>query len=220
MKKKWWLLKEKKRAPRLLKTLNHRMQMRRAQQRRRRSVYAAGVLVFALLCGKLFVLLGADRMCTWSDFGGRSEASDKAPVSTALRELDEETLCMVSSDMLLLDCEAILSRTLCGHRYYLHIALFRGDESDAHAVVGNFADAHASSRHSEKTELRWFEWDEVRALTSGRGCTGIALRDVFSRTIVTRLHEVEGALAGLCSRQTQQQSGDGSAASPVGSEET
>ena len=31
-------------------------------------------------------------MGTWSDFGGRSEVFDKAPVSTALRELDEETL--------------------------------------------------------------------------------------------------------------------------------
>jgi 8-oxo-dGTP pyrophosphatase MutT (NUDIX family) len=192
--------------------------MKRVQQRRRRSVYAAGVLVFALLCDKLFVLLGADRMCTWSDFGGRSEASDKAPVSTALRELDEETLCMVSSDMLLLDGDAVHSKTLCGHRYYLHVALFRGDESDARAVVSNFADAHASSRHSEKTELRWFEWDEICALTRGWVCPGIALRDVFSRTIVTRLNEVEAALARLCSKQTHSE--DGSAASPVESEET
>ncbi len=207
------------------KTLNphpkeNAKQMRRAHQRRRRSVYAAGVLVFALLCDKLFVLLGADRMSTWSDFGGRSEASDKAPVLTALRELDEETLCIVSRDMLLLDDEAIISKTLCGHRYYLHIALFSGDESDAHAVVSDFADAHAVSRHAEKTELRWFEWDDVCALTRGRIRPGIILRDVFSRTIVTRLREVEAAVAGLCSKQRPMQSGDDSAAILGASEET
>lgn len=201
------------------------MQMMRRgqqQQRRRRGVYAAGVLVFGVLCDKLFVLLGADRMCTWSDFGGRSEACDQAPVSTALRELDEETLCMVSRDMLLLEEVAIHSRTLCGHRYYLHIALFRGDERDARAVVSEFADAHASSKHAEKTELRWFEWDTIRELTRGRGGTGVALRDVFSRTIVTRLHEVEAALAGLCSQQQQRRCEEpgGSAASPEGSVET
>jgi hypothetical protein len=189
------------------------------QQRRRRSVYAAGVLVFALLCDRLVVLLGADRMGTWSDFGGRSEACDKAPVATALRELDEETLRTVSRDMLLLDEAAIHSRTLCGHRYYLHVALFRGDERAARAVVSEFADAHASSKHAEKTEMRWFEWDTIRELTTRGRSGGVALRDVFSRTIVTRLHEVEAAVAGLCSQQ-RCEAQDGSAASPVGSVET
>jgi 8-oxo-dGTP pyrophosphatase MutT (NUDIX family) len=191
--------------------------MRRAQHRRRRSVYAAGVLVFAVLCDKLFVLLGADRMCTWSDFGGRSEASDKAPVSTALRELDEETLRMVSSDMLLLDEDAIHSKTLCGHKYYLHVALFRGDEHDARAVVSEFAGAHASSKHAEKTELRWFEWAEICELTRGRA--GVALRDVFSRTIVTRIREVEAAVAGLFSRQRRREDEGGPVETPAGSAE-
>ena len=144
---------------------------------------------------------------------------DKAPVSTALRELDEETLCTVSRPMLLMvDDEAIHSKTLCGHRYYMHVALFRGDERDARAVVGEFADAHASSKHAEKTELRWFEWDEIRELARGRGCTGVALRDVFRRTIVTRLQEVEVAIERLCSKRREDE--DGSAASPVGSVET
>ena len=185
----------------------------RRQQRRRRGVYAAGVLVFALLCDKLFVLLGADRLSVWSDFGGRSEAFDKEPLSTALRELDEETLCTVSREMLLLDEDAIHSKTLCGYRYYLHVALLRGGESEAHAVVSGFANAHALSKHAEKTELRWFEWGAIRALMTGReSACDIALRDVFRRTMVTRLPEVEAALAALHGRHN---SGSGAPGEPA-----
>ena len=145
-----------------------------------------------------FVLLGADRSYAWSDFGGRSEACDDAPVSTALRELDEETLRMVVPEDLRLDQDPIISKTLCGHQYFMHVAMYRGDESAARAIVSDYAKTHETCRYAEKTQLRWFRWSTIRDLSCRAPIAEVSLRDVFRRTIVMRLDAVEASLVRLC----------------------
>jgi hypothetical protein len=168
--------------------------------RRRKNGYAAGVLVFARFGSnnEAFVLLGADRSYAWSDFGGRSEACDDAPVSTALRELDEETLRMVVPEDLRLDQDPIISKTLCGHQYFMHVAMYRGDESAARAIVSDYAKTHETCRYAEKTQLRWFRWSTIRDLSCRAPIAEVSLRDVFRRTIVMRLDAVEASLVRLC----------------------
>ena len=162
--------------------------------KRRRPYYAAGVLVCMLLNNEAHVLLGADPQRVWSDFGGRSEHEDVGiPLATALRELDEETLCSVRPDLLAIDTAAVVSRTLSGSAYYMHIGVYTGGASDAVGVIEAHSAALARSvGYVEKTELRWFRWADVASALSG-----IRLRDVFYRTIANSMAQIESALRRL-----------------------
>jgi ADP-ribose pyrophosphatase YjhB (NUDIX family) len=162
--------------------------------KRRRPYYAAGVLVCMLLNNEAHVLLGADPQRVWSDFGGRSEHEDVGiPLATALRELDEETLCSVRPELLAIDTAAVVSRTLSGSAYYMHIGVYTGGASDAVGVIEAHSAALARSvGYVEKTELRWFRWADVASALSG-----IRLRDVFYRTIANSMAQIESALRRL-----------------------
>jgi hypothetical protein len=165
-------------------------------------------MLFCELDGELCVLLGMDGVA-WSDFGGRSEHEDVCiPVATALRELDEETLCAVAAEDLALCRTAIEARTLSGQAYYLYVGLFTGSEDEARTIVGAFRHAHARARaaFAEKTELRWFRWEELLRMPES------ALRPVFHRTLREQRGEIERALTGLCGRT----SGAAAAAPPAG----
>jgi hypothetical protein len=147
-----------------------------------------------LLNNEAHVLLGADPQRVWSDFGGRSEHEDVGiPLATALRELDEETLCSVRPDLLAIDTAAVVSRTLSGSAYYMHIGVYTGGASDAVGVIEAHSAALARSvGYVEKTELRWFRWADVASALSG-----IRLRDVFYRTIANSMAQIESALRRL-----------------------
>jgi hypothetical protein len=162
--------------------------------RRRRSVYSAGVLVFAFINSVLHVLLGADRDRLWSDFGGRCEPCDDGdPASTAMRELDEETLCVVHPEGLLVHEDPVIARTLRGNLYFMYVALLR-DELVVPSAIGEHyaARMRARSRPVEKTELGWFEW--------ARLTDGLALRDVFLRSIETRRADIAARVDRLATR--------------------
>ena len=167
--------------------------MRRATKRRR-TYYAAGVLVCMLLNDETHVLLGADTHMAWSDFGGRSEHEDMAlPIATALRELDEETLCAVRPDYLSIDEPPIVSRTLSGQAYYMHVCAYTGTAAAAAAIIDEHNDAMSRTvGYVEKTALRWFRWaDILGALHSS------VLRDVFSRTIYEFREQIESAMRAM-----------------------
>jgi hypothetical protein len=167
--------------------------MRRAPKRRR-PYYAAGVLVCMLLNNEAHVLLGADTQMAWSDFGGRSEYEDMSmPMATALRELDEETLCAVSPEFLSLEGKAIVSRTLSGQVYYMHVCAYTGSASAAAAIVDEHSAALSRTvGYVEKTSLRWFRWADIL-----RALDGTELRDVFARTVSECRDQIELALSRL-----------------------
>lgn len=162
--------------------------------KRRRPYYAAGVLVCMLLNNEAHVLLGADPQRVWSDFGGRSEHEDVGiPLATALRELDEETLCSVRPDLLAIDTAAVVSRTLSGSAYYMHIGVYTGGVSEAAGIIeAHTAALSRSVGYVEKTELRWFRWADV-----ANALSGIRLRDVFHRTLANSMAQIEQALRRL-----------------------
>jgi hypothetical protein len=172
----------------------HTQNNMRYVEKRRRPYYAAGVLVCMRIDGEAHVLLGADPHMVWSDFGGRSEHEDIGiPLATALRELDEETLCSVHPEYLSIDESAVLSRTLSGGAYYMHICLYTGGVAEAAGIIhAHTAALSRSVGYVEKTELRWFRWADVASAFSG-----IRLRDVFSRTIVGSMPQIESTLRRL-----------------------
>lgn len=160
---------------------------------RRRASYAAGVLIFALINSVVHVLLGADPTTgAWSDFGGRSEpCDDERPECTAMRELDEETLCTLDPTGLRVCAEPVVSRTLRDHAYYVYVALLR-DASECAAVVASYADRlRVRTRHVEKARLEWFPWPLRTAADAP------PLRDVFLRTIELRGSEIYERLESL-----------------------
>jgi hypothetical protein len=164
--------------------------------KRRRPYYAAGVLVCMLLNNEAHVLLGADPHRVWSDFGGRSEHEDVGiPLATALRELDEETLCAVHPERLAIDEPAVVSQTLSGSAYYMHIGVYTGGATEAEGIIeAHSAALSRSVGYVEKTELRWFRWADVACALSG-----IRLRDVFYRTLAGSMAQIEAALRRLLS---------------------
>jgi hypothetical protein len=165
-------------------------------------------MIFCRLEGELSVLLGMDGGC-WSDFGGRSEHEDVCiPVATALRELDEETLCAVAMEQLALCPSAIEARTLSGQAYYLYVGVFTGTEDEARTIVPTFRLALARTRgaFAEKTELRWFSWEQLAAMPEA------TLRPVFHRTLCEQRREIECAVSSLCGTRAGGASGGGAAA--------
>ena len=166
----------------------------RRDPRRRRAYYAAGVLVCMLLNNEAHVLLGADTHMAWSDFGGRSENEDMSmPIATALRELDEETLCAVRPDFLAIDGPPIVSRTLSGQAYYMHVCAYTGSAASAAAIVDEHTAALARTPgYVEKTALRWFRWADILSAINST-----ALRDVFARTISEYRAQIESVLRKL-----------------------
>jgi hypothetical protein len=170
-------------------------------RRRKRSVYSAGIMVFARFWGKTCVLLGLDGVA-WSDFGGRSETEDLGiPLATALRELDEETLGSVPIEQLSVHARCVESRTVSEQPYYLYVAALTGHEAECALVVRSFTTTLTTAAGSlgfvEKTDVRWFAWQDVLSMPES------AMRPVFYRT----LREHEARISDLVRALSPEKSG-------------
>lgn len=168
-------------------------------RRRKRSAYSAGIMLFATIRGRTCVLLGLDGV-TWSDFGGRSETEDIGlPLATALRELDEETLGSVPMELLAIHARSVESRTVSEQPYHLFVAMLTGNEAECTLVLRSFASTLSTQAGSlgflEKTDVRWFTWDDVRVMPES------SMRPVFYRTLREHEATIESLVRELGARK-------------------
>ncbi|GAQ90388.1 hypothetical protein KFL_006340075 [Klebsormidium nitens] len=160
--------------------------------------YSAGILPVSRYKGELLVLLGRDRVDgQWSDFGGRSEGEDRNdPKRTACREFFEESMGVV------LDIDAIRARLQCPKCHSLIESRTMGGQVYSMYVVGvpffhtygtlfqkvaRFARyMDAKRRFLEKSEISWFNLNDVIAAARGLGRgrhQPTPLRDVFAASV-------------------------------------
>lgn len=146
--------------------------------------YAAGVLVCSWFKGKLYTLLGKDHYNTYSDFGGKCDICDhNNPINTASREMYEETTgCLLSIteiSTMLSKSSYINTLSYTDKPYYMYIIFIRYDDKiiDKHKEVYTYIRGiHRLLLYTEKTELKWFHFDDVIK-------EKIELRNIFKRTI-------------------------------------
>lgn len=138
--------------------------------------YSAGILLYTHMNDKLYVLLGKDvKYNLWSDFGGRSEETDRGDrIRTACREFFEESMGVISDEFVLrynvkhksicLECDTYKKK-----KYYMFL-------TDASPFVANrdvIEDFHyqqcmlgktrskSISKFKEKYRLGWFSVDYI-----------------------------------------------------------
>lgn len=135
-----------------------------------KSSYSAGILLYKIVSGQIYVLLGSDsKYKCWSDFGGKCEWIDNNdPYRTATREFYEETSGVISSEsvihnMLLKHGVCIRCKSYHNNNYYMFLL------SDEHIHVSedycvdfnnqqqiiSYTKHRDMSRYKEKNNIKW-----------------------------------------------------------------
>lgn len=162
--------------------------------------YAAGVLPWACLKGRVIFLVGRDAQDgTWSDFGGKHEARDRSELETAQREFYEET-CGTVMDLRALktrmNCpqtfRMLVSTTQSKHPYFMYLLEIPFDASLRTAfrkTVAYLRFAKVARGMVEKTDVQWVTLEQLRRMD---------LRSIFGQTL--RRHEatLEKLAAARC----------------------
>jgi hypothetical protein len=143
----------------------------------------------------------------WSDFGGRSEVTDKNNyINTACREFVEETSSAVLSyneikEKLInsSDVTRIYSKTVCNYTYVMFLVFVPyKDYSKDFLKANQFLNFMGSDeKHCEKTHIAWFSLDIIREFLRCRNEKksltpfDFKLRPVFEKTIMRNLGVLE-----------------------------
>lgn len=138
--------------------------------------YSAGILLFKVILGKVYVLLGCDsRYKCWSDFGGKCEWIDSSdPYRTATREFYEETSGVISSENVIYDMLkkhgiCIKCRSYHNNDYYMFLLSeeyirvdsdYGIDFQNQQMILSN-TKHRDMSRYKEKNNIRWISLDNV-----------------------------------------------------------
>ena len=159
--------------------------------------YSAGVLPYTFdQNGKCLFMLGKDLDGDWSDFGGRSELTDKnEPLNTASREFYEETLGSIMNIQECLDkikndnVVKIVSKTLNGSPYYMYLVYIDYiNYTDTFLKMSNFIKYSFSyekkNKILEKTSIRWVSMDTLINCIENNDNRLISLRGIFLKTII------------------------------------
>ena len=157
--------------------------------------YSAGVLPFTIVDGRVYFLLGADRVeLVWSDFGGRAEADDLGNHrTTAAREFSEETAGMImdfgTAHARLLDLHrtqcVIHSTTYGGMVYFMHVLDIPWSPeavSTFHRAQSVLAKCMGADRFREKSALQWMPMETLCAEVCSNSARS-DLRGVFKHTL-------------------------------------
>lgn len=128
------------------------------------------------------VLLGKEsRGGDWSPMGGRPEASDACPLSTAFREMEEETAGLFSTGALMQLPIVAVHTTHTPKRRPFQLFILRCDSTKSLSAFRSMREC-ADERMREKKELRWVSIGDMHRMR---------LRACFKKDV--------GAVQMLCS---------------------
>ena len=153
-------------------------------------MYSAGVMPYAVVDGKIYLLLGMDRRDgSWSDFGGRSEPGDASHRATAAREFYEETAGVVMvHPSAVKRLEAVTpwrSLTVGKNDYFMFPLRIAYSDDYRRSFEMTLALAEYAKMHkkfTEKTQVKWFSLETISsALSNPR--EDIKLRGIFADTL-------------------------------------
>ena len=161
-------------------------------------IYGAGILFY---CKSLdhtpYFFLGKDRENKWSNFGGRSELSDKSePENTAARETWEESLGSVGDitdiKRMLKGSRCIISKTPSGHKYYMYIVKlpFTTVHRDRFSTTKKFlSNIHIDKKFLEILDVKLVSIETVKYSIDNRR-SFIKLRSIFEQTLQNNFDEI------------------------------
>lgn len=162
------------------------------------SYYSAGILLYTIVNGTKYFLLGRDcKYNVWSDFGGKCDPIDDGdPLKTASREFYEETIGVIGNE---LHIYANLKKHSCcikcvsykNNDYYMYLLEdyscrwhdYIIDFTNQYNILSlsNFRDG---KQFREKDEIRWFSLDEI--LSNPNLFRGVFISSVYKNIDIIR----------------------------------
>lgn len=163
-------------------------------------IYGAGILFYCKSIDNTpYFFLGKDRDQKWSNFGGRSELSDRSdPENTAARETWEETLGVVGEihdiKRLIRGSRCILSTTPSGHRYYMYIVkipfttMYRINFCNTKKFLSNIP---IDKKFLEILDVKLMSLETIQYSTDiANKKTFVKLRSIFEQTFLNNFDEI------------------------------
>ena len=163
-------------------------------------IYGAGILFYCKSIDNTpYFFLGKDRDNKWSNFGGRSELSDRSdPENTAARETWEETLGVVGDiheiKRLVRGSSCILSTTPSGHRYYMYVVklpfttLYKEKFSNTKRFLSNIP---VDKKFLEIIDVKLLSLETIQySADTENKRTFIKLRSIFEQTFQNNYNEI------------------------------
>ena len=163
-------------------------------------IYGAGILFYCKsLDNTPYFFLGKDRDQKWSNFGGRSELSDRSdPENTAARETWEESLGVVGEihdiKRLIRGSRCILSTTPSGHKYYMYIVkipfttMYRTNFSNTKKFLSNIL---VDKKFLEILDVKLMSLETIQySIDITNKKTFVKLRSIFEQTFINNFEEI------------------------------
>ena len=163
-------------------------------------IYGAGILFYCKsLDNTPYFFLGKDRDQKWSNFGGRSELSDRSdPENTAARETWEESLGVVGEihdiKPLIRGSRCILSTTPSGHKYYMYIVkipfttMYRTNFSNTKKFLSNIL---VDKKFLEILDVKLMSLETIQySIDITNKKTFVKLRSIFEQTFINNFEEI------------------------------
>tara|TARA_B100000787_G_scaffold63187_1_gene46387 strand:- start:7772 stop:8296 length:525 start_codon:yes stop_codon:yes gene_type:complete len=163
-------------------------------------IYGAGILFYCKsLDNTPYFFLGKDRDQKWSNFGGRSELSDRSdPENTAARETWEESLGVVGEihdiKRLIRGSRCILSTTPSGHRYYMYIVkipfttMYRTNFCNTKKFLSNI---QVDKKFLEILDVKLMSLETIQySIDITNKKTFVKLRSIFEQTFINNFEEI------------------------------
>jgi len=161
-----------------------------------RSVYAAGILPYAIFEGSMYLLLGKDLDGKWSDFGGRCESQDRGRWDqTATREFYEESCGAVADTGMIMSrlqnrryYTRVRGKTLNGSPYFMYIVKLNYEprfRDTFHSTLKFIKYANVDKKYIEKMDIQWVSLDTILASLEDERSSrtlNFPLRRVFKTT--------------------------------------
>lgn len=140
--------------------------------------YSAGILLYTIVDGDVYVLLGCDlKYKCWSDFGGKCEWVDNnEPMKTAAREFYEETSGIVANELTLYTLlkksgVCINCKSYHNNDYFMYLLYDDGTMANQYVIDfdkqqqllthGPNHAHHDVMRYIEKYKMRWFLLEDI-----------------------------------------------------------
>ncbi len=170
--------------------------------------YSAGILPFYIKNKTIYFLLGKDNEGKWSDFGGRSEISDKGRWDvTAAREFYEETIgsvielsTMVTKLQLNRNYIRINDKTLGNSEYYMYVVKIPYKEIYRHNFISTLSfinyinknNKYEYKKYLEKIDIQWVSIDTIKKSleSNDNEHEEYPLRYIFKRTLEKNINKI------------------------------
>ena len=165
---------------------------------------SAGILPFAVVDDKIYLLLGCESTDgTWSDFGGKMETEDgHNPQRTACREFMEETLGVVTNfseiNLYIQNSPCLQGCTYSGQKYYMYVVRIQWSPhhstyfAKAHQLMGRIQPTQR--KLLEKRCIRWFSYADI--LRADR--SSVRLRSVFNDSLLSNINTINQVFRSVC----------------------